>query len=225
MSRNTFSETIRPFSRGRGLTVATAIKSLAVLIATVSTPVSLRAQSCNATLTNLQTWITTAPAGTQRWLGFTLASNRSDDTSATYSDGGSGALATLTYSPVYWVNPYEPLLFPNLQGNATQYFSNNQYSTSGDPSFLGGAPFNPLASWFGTGFQNSPATQTLHVMINLPPFPYGPLGLVTLTSGSEPSVSFTPSCQDGILYGFVTDSKGTTIYAMNLIERETGPTQ
>jgi hypothetical protein len=214
MSRNTFSTILRPSSRGRAFTAATTIKSLAVVIVAVSTLVPLRAQSCNATLTNLQTWVTTAPAGWLRSIAFNLVSNRSDGTSATYSESSLGSFATLSYASRSLFYP-----FPFLTGTATQYINNNRFNTNGTPYYLTGAPFNPLPNWFGTGFQNAPATQTIYVTIDLPPAAY-PDGLVLLTPGTGPTVSFIPSCQNGILYGFVTDSKGTTIYAMNLIESQ-----
>jgi len=109
--------------------------------------------------------------------------------------------------------------FANLQGDAVRYFSDRRYSTDG---LFAAAPFNPLPSWIGTGFVTQPATENLHVTLSLASNPdnffIGPFGTVVLTSGNGPSQSFAPACQDGILYGFVTNAGITTLYAMSLVE-------
>jgi hypothetical protein len=164
-------------------------------------PIPASAQSCNTFLSNLESWLVNQPNGPGTYeVSFNMVTNRSDGKYASYSEGGSGTAGVLQYYPgrrigVIWLPPY-------LEGDVVQYFSDRRYLPGGGIGFAW-APFNPLA------------TDKTRVTISLNPLgsAFGTTTITLLSWGNAQS-SFTPSCQNGLMYGFI----GNTMLVMSLNE-------
>jgi len=165
----------------------------------IPTPAS--AQSCTTFLDNLQTWLVTKPNGPGQYeIRFNMVTNRSDGKYASYLEGPTGTPGALNYYPAHSVGGF--FFPPYLQGTMTQYFSDRRYAPSGGFAW---APFN------------SAATDQTRITISLGSSIFGAqFGEVTITllSWGNASSSFMPSCQDGLMYGFV----GNTMLVMSLNE-------
>jgi len=158
------------------------------------------AQSCNAMLTDFQNWFQTQPNGPGNYsISFNMVTDRADGRYASYAEGGGASSASLYYHPATSVGfIYVPAY---LQGTAVQYFSDRRFTTS--PGTFALDPFDPAR------------TDQIRVTINLGSTIFGsPFGQVTITllSWGNAQSTFAPSCQNGLMYGFV----GNTMFVMSL---------
>jgi hypothetical protein len=166
-------------------------------------PIPAQAQSCTTFLDNLENWLVTKPNGPGTYeIRFNMVTNRSDGKYASYLEGPAGTPGVLNYYPAHSVGGF---LFPAyLQGTGTQYFSDRRYLPSGGVGFA----WAPFASG---------ATDQTKVTISLGNSLFGSqFGQVTITllSWGNASSSFMPSCQNGLVYGFVDN----TMVVMSLNE-------
>jgi hypothetical protein len=159
-----------------------------------------KAQSCDPMLNDILNWFVTEPNGPGNYkIDFNMVTNRSDGKYASYSEG-QGPIATtgeLDYHPASVVGFFFVPAY--LQGTVRQYFSDRRSTTSAGSL----APFDPGR------------TDQTRVTINLGATILGaPLGQVTLNllSWGNAQSTFAPSCQNGLMYGFVDN----TMFVMSL---------
>jgi hypothetical protein len=160
-------------------------------------PAPANAQSCTTFLTGINNWFLTQPKGSGTYsINFTMASNRTDGTYVSYSEGGSGTPGIPAYHPATSSGFFRTPAY--LQGTLTEYFSDRRYVP---PPGLGfpWAPFNP---------GNTDSLGVTIYLGNAAPRPLGngaTLGEVVLTlkSWGNASYSFQGLCTDNMLYGFL----------------------
>jgi len=152
------------------------------------------AQSCDAMLSDIVNWINTQPNGPGNYsITFTAVTNRSDGHYASYLESpttAAGAVVPgpgkLTYHPPYTIGGW---FFPAyLQGDMAQFFSDRRYGP--------GNPFDPSK------------TDKTRVTISLGTYLGVQFGQVTFTllSWGNAQSTFIPSCQNGLMYGFIDNT-------------------
>ena len=151
-------------------------------------------------LTDIQNWFQTKPKGPGNYqIDFNMVTDRSDGKYASYSEGPGASIGHLYYYPAHISGL---ILFPAyLQGDVRQYFSDRRWASG--PGLFAVNPFDPAH------------TDNTRVTINLGTSIFGiPFGQVTITllSWGNAQSSFVPSCQNGLMYGFV----GNTMFVMSL---------
>lgn len=171
------------------------------LIASLGMPHAAMAQTCDAFLQDLQTWVTTQPNGPGDYrISFTMATNRTDGQYVSFSEG-----QLLYHAPSSSGYFYLPAYF---QGDMTQYFSDRRF----DPHPVPNGFLNPWAPF------NPDKTDKLRVNVSLGWSIFGSaLGKTTFTllSWGNGQSSLTPSCPaglNGLMYGTISN----TMYVMSL---------
>ena len=181
----------------------------AAAFAAVAVTPQAKAQSCNAVLTDIANWFQTQPNGPGYYsVRFNMVTNRADGLYASYAEGPSGTPAEMYYHPAHtvfslWYPPY-------MQGDTVQYFSDRRYPPPSDPFGFAIEPFNSALT------DKTRATIELGSSLILPHPHFGDV-TITLLSWGNASSTFTPVCQNGVMYGFV----GKTIYTMSLNKQYT----
>jgi hypothetical protein len=164
------------------------------------------AQSCDAMLNDIVNWITTQPNGPGSYtVAFTAVTNRSDGLYASYLEaptlvGTPSGSGTLTYHPPYTIGGW---FFPAyLQGDMAQFFSDRRYAPYS-------SPFDPSK------------TDKTRVTISLGTYLGVQFGQVTFTllSWANAQLAFMPSCQNGLMYGFIDN----TMVVMSLNKKYNPP--
>lgn len=168
---------------------------LAATFAAVSLAPPAVAQSCDAMLNDFNNWFQTKPNGPGNyWISFNMVTNRADGLYVGYAEASSGGNALLQYYPAHVIGPvWFP---PSLQGDTRQFFSDRRYYP---PGTIASDPFDP----------NN--TGTTHVSIKIPTLG---TSYVTITMPWGYAYAFTPSCQNGLMYGF--SDVDNTIFVMSL---------
>jgi hypothetical protein len=159
-----------------------------------------KAQSCNPMLTDIQNWFQTQPNGPGNYsINFNMVTNRSDGKYASYSEGSAGTPGQLYYHPASNVGFF--FIPAYLQGDVTQYFSDRRFTTS--PGTFAIDPFDPA--------RTDQTRVTILLGNTILGAPFGQVTITLLSWGNAQS-NFIPSCQNGLMYGFV----GNTMFVMSL---------
>jgi len=177
--------------------------SLATLLCLLLTVAPASAQSCQSTLSNLNSWFLDKPNGSGNYkvaatvTGVTNGGlNAQSNAVTSFAEGGYSNTAYLSYHPeeiictIYKGCSYYPAVIEDTKadGPLAQFFSDRLWGGGGG---FGGDPFSPYQ------------TDKLGVRIALEAGTGVNAGFTTLTlySWGNSQFSMQASCQNGILYG------------------------
>jgi hypothetical protein len=150
------------------------------------------AQSCSATLNNINSWFLNGGSGPGllNFVATTMNSNRADGGYVSYGEGQNGTGGQLSYHAVQKIGAYTYPAY--IEGTLAQYFSDRRYQPPN--AGYAWAPFNP----------NS--TDRLGVRIFLEDgitfgIRQGEVVLIGYSWGGG-TTTFQGRCNEGMLYGF-----------------------